>query len=216
MESSANNVTKAMVVSVAPVRIRNAGKIRQAKHGGQHMRRFIQFSITALILVFIEALTGGVASADSVVYTFTGTTLPGAGPQHTESFQFTAPGFITSATDLSASELNSCTACALSGTTVQFFPNGTASLIVPADFIRFTDADGIVYGYFFAPGDFSAPGSYTGFNDPPVIVSDIGTLTVQEVPEISPHNAMTPLAFLFGSVLIIRGRKRTQPDASPL
>lgn len=116
-----------------------------------------------------------------VVYTVTGLTFPGAGPQHTETFQFTASNFITSSISLSASRLDSCVNCIQSGIAVQFFPNGTLPLIVPADSVHFTDADGIVYGWVFAPGAFSATGTYTAFDYPPYIVSDVATMTVRVV-----------------------------------
>jgi len=118
---------------------------------------------------------------NSVVYTITGLTFPGAGPQHTETFQFTAPNFIISSISLSASRLDSCVNCIQSGTAVQFFPNGTLPLIVPADSVHFTDADGIVFGWVFSPGAFSATGTYTAFDYPPYIVSDVATMTVRAV-----------------------------------
>lgn len=121
----------------------------------------------------------GVAKADSVVYTLTGSTNPAFGPVHTESFQFTAPGFIASYTDLFASQLPSCVACASSGIAVEFYPNGTLPIVIPVDLIRFTDANGIVYGFFFAPGAFSAPGTYITSDHLPYIESNIGTLDVQ-------------------------------------
>jgi hypothetical protein len=116
-----------------------------------------------------------------VVYTVTGLTFPGAGPQHTETFQFTAPNFITSRINLSASQLDSCANCIQSGTSVQFFPKGTLPLVVPADSVHFTDADGMIYGWYFAPGAFSAEGTYTALNSPPYIVSDVATMTVRAV-----------------------------------
>jgi hypothetical protein len=118
----------------------------------------------------------------SIVYTVTGLTFPGAGPQHTETFQFTAPNFISSASNLPASRLDSCMNCIQRGTAVQFFPNGTLNIIVPADSVHFTDADGIVYGWVFSPGAFSAIGTYTAFNYPPYIVSEVATMTVRAVP----------------------------------
>jgi len=121
-----------------------------------------------------------------VIYAVTGLTFPGAGPQHTETFQFTARNFITSQITLSASQLDSCVNCIQSGKSVQFFPNGTLPLIVAADSVHFTDADGFVYGWVFAPGAFSAAGTYTAFNDPPYIVSDVATLTVRVIPGMSP------------------------------
>jgi len=121
------------------------------------------------------------SSVKSVVYTVTGLTFPGAGPQHTETFQFTASNFITSAIDLSASRLDSCVNCIKSGTAVQFFPNGTLNLIVPADSVHFTDDDRIVYGWVFPPGAFTASGTYKAFDYPPYIVSDVATMTVRAI-----------------------------------
>jgi hypothetical protein len=54
-------------------------------------------------------------------------------------------------------------------------------VIVAADSVHFTDADGIVYGWVFAPGTFSAAGNYTAFDYPPYIVSDVATMTVRAV-----------------------------------
>jgi hypothetical protein len=84
---------------------------------------------------------------------------------------------------LSESELGSCTACALAGTAIEFYPSGSIDTIVPVDLIRFTDANGVVYGFFFAPGDFSATGTYTTSDYPPYIVSNVGILTVQNTSE---------------------------------
>ena len=117
----------------------------------------------------------------SVVYTVTGLTFPGAGPQHTETFQFTPSNFITSAIDLPASRLDSCVNCTQTGTAVQFFPNGTLNLIVPANSVHFTDADGIVYGWVFPPHAFSGSGMYAAFDYPPYIVWDVATMTVRAV-----------------------------------
>ena len=64
---------------------------------------------------------------------------------------------------LSASELDSCVACIQPGRAVQFIPHGTVSSIVPIDYNRFTDVNYIVYGFFFAPGDFSALETYTTY-----------------------------------------------------
>jgi hypothetical protein len=127
----------------------------------------------------VALIGAGVVHADSVVYTLTGTTNPAFGPVHAEGFQYTAPDFITSGISLPASELDSCVACM----GLEFFPNGTASIMIPVDFIRFTDANDIIYGFFFAPGDFSAPGTYTSSDFPPYITSNLGTLAVQVTPE---------------------------------
>jgi hypothetical protein len=117
-----------------------------------------------------------------VVYTVTGQSFPGAGPQHTETLQFTVPNFITSAIDLSVAQLDSCVNCIQSGTAVQFFPNGTLNLIVPADSVHFTDADRVIYGWVFPPGAFAAAGKYSAFNYPPYIVNDVATMTVSVIP----------------------------------
>jgi hypothetical protein len=120
-----------------------------------------------------------------VVYTVSGLTFPGAGPQHTETFQFTAHNFITSRISLSASQLDSCANCIPSGTSVQFFPHGTLPSIIAADTVHFTDADRSIQGWVFAPGAFSAAGIYNALNHPPYIVSDVATLTVQVIPGTS-------------------------------
>jgi hypothetical protein len=118
----------------------------------------------------------------SVVYTLTGSVNPALGPVHAESFQFTTSSFITSTINLDASQLDSCVACAPSGTAVQFFPNGTTNVVVPVDYVNITDANGVVYGFFFPPGTFSASGTYTASDYPPYIVSNIGILTVRAKP----------------------------------
>ena len=152
------------------------------------MSQLAWHTIRAFWVLCLMALCGaGVAKADSVVYTLTGSTNPAFGSVHAESFQYTAPGFITSYIALSASELDSCVACFQPGTAVEFYPSGTHPLIIPADLIRFTDANRVVYGFFFAPGDFSAPGTYTTFSDEPDITSNIGTLTVRLVPRSTPE-----------------------------
>jgi len=107
------------------------------------------------------------AQAGPVVYTLEGTTNPVWGPVHSESFRFTAPDLITSMISLSAAELDSCVACIQPGTAVEFFPNGTVPIIISVDYIRFTDADQKVYGFFFAPGALSAAGTYDTFDYPP-------------------------------------------------
>jgi hypothetical protein len=140
------------------------------------------------VLCLVALCGAGVTKADSVIYTLTGSSNPAFGPpSHTESFQFTASSFITSYIGLSASELDSCVACIQSGTAVEFYPSGTQPLIIAADLIRFTDANDIVYGFFFDPGAFSAPGTYTTFEDEPYITSNVGTLTVQLVPALTPE-----------------------------
>jgi len=144
------------------------------------------------------------ANAAQVVYTLTGTTNPAFGPVHAEAFQFSATGFVASYVSLSAVQLDSCTACTQPGTTVEFYPNGTVQTIIPADYIRFTDANGIVYGFYFPPGSFSTAGTYHTFDDPPYITSNIGTLTVQ-VMQTPPNPVPLPpsvLLALTGSVAI--------------
>src|SRR5580700_10544968 len=128
-----------------------------------------------LLLSAVALIAAAPARADGVVYTLTGSTNSTLGPVHAEGFQFTAPDFITSYTGLSESELGSCTACALAGTAIEFYPSGSIDTIVPVDLIRFTDANGVVYGFFFAPGDFSASGTYTTSDYPPYIVSIVGS-----------------------------------------
>jgi hypothetical protein len=161
------------------------------------MRRIGLCSISVFLLLFVVSLIGArVARADSIVYTLTGSTNPAFGPVHAEGFQFTAPNFVTSALSLSASQLDSCVACSLSGTALQFFPNGSVSTIIPVDYFAFTDASGIVYGFFFAPGAFSAPGTYTASSDLPFIISNICTLTVQATPE--PSSLLLLLAGVLG------------------
>ena len=180
------------------------------------MRRTRWYRIAVFSLFCVVGLIdAGMAEADTVIYTLTGTTNPAFGPVHAESFQFTTSSFVTSYTSLSVSQLDSCVACSDSGTTVEFYPNGTLDTVVPVDEIRFSDANGIVYGFFFAPGDLSEPGTYTASDFPPNITSNTGTLTVQGVPEIDPMNAMAPFALLAGAVFIIRGRRKTptQPES---
>ena len=148
----------------------------------------------------------------SVVYTVTGLTFPGAGPQHTETFQFTAPNFITSSISLSASGLDSCANCIQSGTAVQFFPKGTLPLIVPADSVHFTDADGIIYGWIFAPGAFSAAGTYKAFDYPPYIVSDVATMTVRAVratPETTSRGRSIKCLYLWKCAILVKTASRT-------
>jgi hypothetical protein len=145
-----------------------------------------------------------------VVYTITGLTFPGAGPAHTETFQFTAPSFISSSVSLTASRLDSCVNCTQSGTAVQFFPNGTLPLIVTADSVHFTDADGIVYGWEFAPGAFSRTGTYTAFDYPPYIVSDVATMIVQAVratPETARERSIRCL-FLWKCAIRVKTASR--------
>jgi hypothetical protein len=149
------------------------------------------------------------AQAGTVIYTLEGMTNPGFGPVHSESFRFTAPDLITSMISLSAAELDSCVACIQPGTAVEFYPYGTVSIVIPVDYIRFTDADQKVYGFFFAPGALSAAGTYDTFDDLPYITSNVGTLTVQTAPEPST-SAMGVLGLLaalhFRRKQIHRGR----------
>jgi len=162
-----------------------------------------------LLLWAIALIAAAPARADGVVYTLTGSTNSTLGPVHAEGFQFTAPDFITSYTGLSESELGSCTACALAGTAIEFYPSGSIDTIVPVDLIRFTDANGVVYGFFFAPDDFSATGTYTTSDYPPYIVSNVGILTVQNTSE--------PPGFLLlaaGLLALVGMRKRKTPIRS--
>jgi len=148
----------------------------------------------------------------SVVYTITGLTFPGAGPQHTETFQFSAPNFIASSIGLSASRLDSCVNCIQSGIAVQFFPKGTLPLIVPADSVHFTDADGFIYGWNFAPGAFSATGTYTAFDYPPYIVSDVATMTVRAVratPETTSKGRSMKCLYLWKCAIRVKTASRT-------
>lgn len=141
-----------------------------------------------LVVIFAlaaVALIGTRSARADVIYTLTGSTNPAFGPVHAESFQFTSPDFITSSVTLSASDLNSCVSCALSGTAVQFFPDGSVPVILPVDYIAFTDANDVIYGFFFDAGDFSALGTYTASSFLPYIVSNNGTLTVEQTPEPS-------------------------------
>jgi hypothetical protein len=151
----------------------------------------------------VALIGGGVSRADGVIYTLTGSTNPAFGSVPTESFQYMAPGFVTSETDLTASELDFCVACYPSGTAVQFYPNGAVPTVIPIDFIRFTDANGIIYGFFFAPDTFSEPGTYTSFDYLPYIVLNIGTLTVQTTPEPSSL-LLLALALLSAGALQIK------------
>jgi len=154
------------------------------------MRRILWHSIQVFSFASLMLLSAGVSRADDIVYTLTGSVNPALGPVHEESFQFTSPGFITSSTSLSVSQLDSCVACDPFGTAVEFFPNGAVATIIPVDYIAFTDADGVVYGFFFAPGTFSAPGTYSTFEDSPYILSNIGTLTIEEVAAAEPSSVL--------------------------
>jgi len=147
------------------------------------MRR-LGWWIGVLALSAVAFMGTSSARAD-VIYTLTGSTNPAFGPVHSEDFQFTSPDFITSSVSLTASDLNSCVACAPSGTAVQFFPYGSVPVVVAVDYISFTDANGVVYGFFFDAGDFSTPGTYTASSFLPYIVSNSGTLTVEQTPEPS-------------------------------
>lgn len=140
---------------------------------------------TLLFFVLVPFALSGCASSShsgAVLYTLTGESNPQFGVQHPESFTYTVPQLIKTEVDLTATQLNSCVACAGTGVAVQFFPNGSTNTIVPVDFIRFTDADGKVYGFFFAPGTFGIPGTYKAGNYPPYITSNTGTLTIQPAP----------------------------------
>ncbi|MGJ5814860.1 PEP-CTERM sorting domain-containing protein [Paludibaculum fermentans] len=149
-------------------------------------------------------MNASTTSAAPIVYTLTGTTNPVFGSTHSESFRFTASGFVNSWTTLSAGDLDACVACISSGPAIDFVPNGALDVVIPVDLIRFTDANGIVYGFFFVPEAFSNPGTYTAFGYFPYITSNLGVLTVEETPEPS-----TLLLMMMGlSVLIAAGNSR--------
>jgi hypothetical protein len=163
----------------------------------------------------IAALSAGIARADGVTYTLTGSTNPEFGPVHAESFSFTTSSFITSYTDLTPSQLTSCVACQ----EVEFYPNGTLNTVVPVDLLRFTDTNGIVYGFFFSPGAFDAPGTYTASDYPPYIISNVGTLTVTTTAVPEPSAAMLlmlGLLAMFGVAAVQSRRSRqSQLAATP-
>lgn len=139
------------------------------------------------------------AQASPIVYTLTGATNPAFGPVHPESFRFTAPGFITSLLTVAVAQLDSCVACQ----TIDFVPNGTYRTIIPLDYIRFTDLNGVVYGFYFAPDTFSEPGRHETFDYPPYVISNPGTLTVQPVPEPS-----TSAMGILGLLAVVRIRRK--------
>ena len=170
------------------------------------MRQVGLFSIRCFFFLCMVAFIGtGVARADGTVYTLVGTSNPAYGPAHPEDFQFTSPGLITSAVNLTGSQLNYCDACYPTGAVVQFFPTGTVNTIVPVDYIRFTDANGIVFGFFFDPGDFAKTGTYTTSDFLPYITSNVGTLTVQATPE--PGIALLLAVGLLGLLGAVHMRK---------
>lgn len=159
-----------------------------------------------VLLTIAGVMSIGASSARAdVIYTLTGSTNPAFGPVHSEDFQFTSTDFITSSVSLAASDLNSCVACAPSGTAVQFFPYGTVPVVAAVNYISFTDANGVVYGFFFDAGDFSTPGTYTASSFLPYIVSNSGTLTVEQTPEPS-----TLLLLGIGMLGVIGPQERRQ------
>jgi len=74
---------------------------------------------------------------------------------------------------------------------------------VPIDFIRFTETNGIICGFFFAPDTFSELGTYTCFDYLPYIISNVGTLTVQTTPEPS-SSLLLALALLSAGAVPIK------------
>ena len=177
------------------------------------MRRIPSRLLSIFAFCALAALAASAARADGVTYTLTGSTNPEFGPVHAESFTFTTSSFITSYTDLNPSQFTSCVACQ----EIEFYPNGTLNTVVPVDLIRFTDTNGIVYGFFFSPGAFDAPGTYTASDYPPYIVSNIGTLTVSTTAVPEPSAAMLlmlGLIAMFGLTVFTARRTSRQAQVA--
>jgi hypothetical protein len=178
------------------------------------MRRISCRLLGIFALCAIASFSAGVSRADGVTYTLTGSTNPEFGPVHAESFSFTTSSFVTAYTDLLPSQLTSCVACQ----EVEFYPNGTMNSDIATDEIRFTDTNGVIYGFFFDAGAFDAPGTYTASDIPPFAVSNIGTLTVTTTAVAEPSAAMLltlGLIAMFGvSAVISRRSQRAQVGAA--
>ncbi len=131
------------------------------------LSRFL-FGVFSLLLV---GLLAPIAHADSVVYTFTGTSADGlpVGFQLTSSASLagTSAGFLTD-------QLSTCTNCPISPAAVAvtfatFPPSGSGSssptgglpdFLPIVSILGFTDVNGVTTGYVFSSGAFGAPGTY--------------------------------------------------------
>ena len=160
---------------------------------------------------FVAGITAVPASAAPVYYTLIGSTNPvfsedpwNLGPVHEESFQFVAPDFITAYTGVTEADTEFCVSCSPFGNTVEFFPDGAFGF--GRDQISFTDASGVIFGFFFEPGSFGAIGVYKAKNIPDDAIGNLGTLTVSYEPPPVPEPSLS-LLLLAGAGAVYRRRR---------
>ena len=149
------------------------------------MRSIARKAISALVIcaAFTLLATVPVARADSVTYTFTGTSDAVGGDGLSLAFQYTASGFIEpplgSFLVLLASQLDSCTNCLVSSTVpaVAFSEQGFFG-----DQVDFNDTFSLESVFAFPLGAFGTPGTY--FSESPYNTGRLVVATVV-VPEPS-------------------------------
>lgn len=144
------------------------------------------------------ALSAPRAKADTIEYIFSGNNvgIKGADGLPVSLDYISTSGYITSLTPVSASSLVSCLNCFVSTIVpaVEFRPQDPGG---PA--IGFVDTNKIEFFYRFAPGDFSAPGTYTsipGFYP--------GTLQVVDLKDVAEPSTIALLAAGLLAVFLLR------------
>jgi hypothetical protein len=133
-------------------------------------------SITLMLLLFL-VLGSNLASADSWLYTFSGTNSAPGGDGLAVSFEYSAQDPIVADTSLLSAQLISCTNCLISTLvpSVIFEPSN-----VFGSTVQFNDFKNVASEFTFSFGAFAKPGTY--FSSTPF---NTGTLTVTVVPEPS-------------------------------
>jgi hypothetical protein len=175
------------------------------------LKSFAFVGVLALLMFGAGAVP---SSAAPVYYTLIGETNAvfsedpwNLGPVHEESFQFIAPDFITSYLDFTKADAEFCVSCSPFGTAVQFFPD--AAFGFGRDQINFTDAIGVIFGFFFEPGSFGTVGVYSAKNIPEDAIGNVGRLIVSlEKPELPVPEPSVVVMMVAGVAAACRGRLR--------
>jgi hypothetical protein len=140
--------------------------------------------LTRAVFAGLFALvTAGSLKADTVTYAF-----QGGGQFSSWSFQYTAPGFITSQQTIPDASLDSCFTSG-SCVSISFMPNvPDPSTMTANDEILFTlllPSVGLEQGAFFFPSaTFATPGTHNGISQYLEGPRPFDTLTVSEVSQV--------------------------------
>jgi hypothetical protein len=143
--------------------------------------RFFALVICALAVGFFATS----ARAD-VTYSFTGINSGLGGDNASVGFQYTTTSFINSLTELTASQLTSCTHCLVSSNPTVYM----APVTFLGDGVAFVDSNQVISAFLFGSSAFTSPGTYFSTGD---LGTSSGKLVVSTVAVPEPGSIFLAL-----------------------